>query len=103
MERHDETKPPIGAGSFEAWMRQGLKELRGALYPESNVAQPTEHGMYGTVTPGEVRDQRREEARGVEEDKGSILADREQLAEARAREEMDRDDRNRDSRGMDKE
>lgn len=98
MERHDEPKPPIGAGHFQAWMRQGLKELRGALYPESNVAQPVEHGMYGTVTPGEVRDQRREEARGVEEDKGSVLADREQQAEARAREEQERD-----SKGMEKE
>lgn len=103
MERHDESKPPIGAGSFEAWMRQGLKELRGALYPESNVAQPTEHGMYGTVTPGEVRDQRKEAIRDSGEDKDSILADREQQAEARAREEQDRDDRGRDSRGMDKE
>lgn len=91
MERHDESRPPIGAGSFQAWMRQGLKEVRGMIYPESNVAQPTEHGMYGTVTPGEVRDQRREEAHGVEEDKGSILADREQQAESRAREEQERD------------
>jgi hypothetical protein len=34
--------------------RQGLRELRSALYPGSNVAGPAELGIYGTATPGEV-------------------------------------------------
>lgn len=52
----------IGQGSLEAAARLGLRELRGALYPESNVAQPSELGMYGTAIQSEIR-----EARKVEE------------------------------------
>lgn len=54
-----ESKPKIGEGHAEAMFRQGLRELRGALYPESNVAQPSEYGIYGTRTPGEVAEDRR--------------------------------------------
>jgi hypothetical protein len=50
--------PKWGAGSFSAWMRQGLKELRAALYPDSPIAREAEMGMYGTVTPSEVVAQR---------------------------------------------
>ena len=32
-------RPKWGAGSFSAWMRQGLKELRAALYPDSPIAR----------------------------------------------------------------
>ncbi|MBK9118163.1 MAG: hypothetical protein IPM18_00965 [Phycisphaerales bacterium] len=53
MTRDNDT-PKIGAGHASAMFRQGLSELRGALYPESNVAQPTVYGIYGTKTPGEV-------------------------------------------------
>lgn len=49
----------IGAGHASAMWRQGLRELRGALYSESNVAQPSEYGLYGTMTPGEVAEARR--------------------------------------------
>ena len=43
-----------------AMFRQGLRELRAALYPESNVAQPPEYGLYvvrppGQNVPGKVR------------------------------------------------
>jgi len=38
--------------------RQGLRELRAILFPESNVAQPTEYGIFGTQTPGEVAEGR---------------------------------------------
>ena len=54
-----ESEAKIGAGHASAMFRQGLRELRGALYPSSNVAQPTEYGMAGTLTPGEVADSRR--------------------------------------------
>lgn len=50
--------PKIGEGHASAMLRQGLKELRGALYPDSNVVQPTEYGVYGTKTQGEIADER---------------------------------------------
>lgn len=85
-------KPKLGAGSLEAAMRQGLAELRGALYPESNVVQPTPYGMYGTKTPGEVADDRDPERRdrGARHDRS--VDDR--LRDARTTEHTpDRDDR----------
>lgn len=51
-------KPKIGAGHASAMFRQGLRELRAAFFPDSNIAQPTEHGIFGTKTPGEVADSR---------------------------------------------
>lgn len=52
-------QPKIGAGHASAMFRQGLRELRNALYPESNVASPvTEYGVYGTKTPGEIAEAR---------------------------------------------
>ncbi len=41
----------IGSEHAGAMWRQGLRELRGAMYPESNVAQQAEYGIYGTSTP----------------------------------------------------
>lgn len=49
-----EQKAKIGAGHASAWFRQGLRELRAIFFPESNVAQQTEYGIFGTKTPGEV-------------------------------------------------
>ena len=49
-----EPSPKIGTGHASAMARQGLAELRAALYPESNVAQSPQYGLYGTLTPGEV-------------------------------------------------
>lgn len=72
----------IGAGHAEAMLRMGLKELRGALYPESNVAQPGEYGLYGTRTPGEVAESRRSDGLGLEEEKGPVLSERIRVAEA---------------------
>jgi hypothetical protein len=43
-------------------MRQGLKELRAALYPDSPIAREAEMGTWGTVTPSEVVEQRRQGA-----------------------------------------
>jgi hypothetical protein len=40
--------------------RLGIKELRAAAYPElSNIAQPSEPGLYGHSTQGEVAESRR--------------------------------------------
>ncbi len=86
----------IGEEHFSAWLRQGLRELRGAMYPESNVAQQPEYGLYGTKTPGEVAEDRRGDARDLEDEapkeRGSVLGERLRQAEDRG---------GRDDRGMD--
>ena len=56
-----EEKPKLGAGHLAAMGRQGLAELRAALYPESNVAQPPGPGIYGTSTQREVYEARQSE------------------------------------------
>ncbi len=75
MRTQDEPNAKIGAGHASAMFRQGLRELRAALYPESNVAQPPEYGLYGTKTPGEVAEARRGEERTLDEEpqRGSVL------------------------------
>jgi hypothetical protein len=50
----EENSGKLGAGHMAAMARQGLAELRAALYPESNIAQPTEYGMAGRPTPQEI-------------------------------------------------
>jgi hypothetical protein len=86
----------IGEGHASAMARQGLRELRGALYPESNVAQNPEYGLYGTKTPGEIAEDRRPEERDLEEengkDRGSVIDERLNQAGRDDREPpMDRD------------
>lgn len=81
----------IGDGHASAMGRQGLQELRNALYLESNVAQQPEYGLYGTRTPGEVAESRRDDGRDSNEERGSILADR--LREAKDRDVHGRDDK----------
>lgn len=82
-------------------MRQGLPELRAAFYPESNVAQAPEYGLYGTRTPGEVAEARRADEMDMDEESSanreSVLGDRLREAESRS----DRDDRDQD-RGIDR-
>jgi len=78
----------IGEGHAGAMLRKGLDEGRNALFTESNVAQKhAEYGLYGTRTPGEVAEARRDNERDFEEektaDRGSILDERMQQAEAR--------------------
>lgn len=58
------SKKKLWSEHAPAMWRQGLRELRGAFYPDSNVAQPTEQGVWGTKTPGEVADDRRESEEG---------------------------------------
>ncbi|MEW4569544.1 hypothetical protein AB1L88_16890 [Tautonia sp. JC769] len=91
----DAQKAKLGAGHASAMFRQGVRELRAAVYPESNVAQPAEYGTFGTKTPGEVAQDRRADARDIEHDAGSAqasaLEQRAMQAEARAdRTEPDR-------------
>lgn len=86
----------IGAGHVKAMGRQGLRELRGALYPQSNIAQPTEYGVFGTQTPGEVAESRRDDGKEMEEEArtGSVLADR--IEQIQARDVRGRDERSPD-------
>jgi hypothetical protein len=53
--------PKWGQTHLGGMARQGLAELRAGFYPDSNVAQPTDYGIYGRATPGETADLRREE------------------------------------------
>lgn len=91
----------IGEGHMAAWFRQGLREARALLYPDSNVAQAPEYGLYGTRTPGEVAEARRTDEKQMDEEhagpRGSVLDNRLREAESRS----DRDDRDQD-RGMDR-
>ncbi len=94
MSRQQEPKPKIGAGHASAMWRQGLRELRAAVFPESNVAQPAEYGAYGTKTPGEVAHDRRGEARDLDDEKGkgrgSVLESRSRQAQARSERSADK-------------
>ena len=84
----------IGEGHLSALGRQGIRELRAAMYPESNVAQPAEYGIYGTKTPGEVAEARRPDERDLEEEgQGRSIVD-ERLEQAKDR--GDRDDGSKD-------
>ena len=76
MARGEQRQPKIGEGHAAAMLRQGLRELRAAVYPESNVAQTPEYGLYGTLTPGEIADDRRMIDRDFDEEPG-----RESIAE----------------------
>ena len=66
--------PKFGAGHLEAFGRQGMAEIRNALYPESNVAQRhAEPGIYGTAVPSEVDRQRQAEPVAAPEGKDAHL------------------------------
>ena len=81
----------IGEGHFAAMGRHGLTEIRAAIYPESNIAQRAEYGIYGTKTQGEIAADRNGEDHADEKDvQGkSILDDR--LQQAKDREDRDDD------------
>lgn len=85
MRAEPETK--IGTGHASAMFRQGLRELRAAIYPESNVAQQAEYGIAGTLTPGEVAESRRNSDQNLEQEgpkAESILESRMRQAERNA-------------------
>ena len=68
----DSPTPKWGSGHASAMFRQGLSELRGVFYPESNVAQPLQYSLYGTRTPGEVSEARKLGARDFDEERGRL-------------------------------
>ena len=89
----------VGEGHLAAMGRLGVRELRGATYPGSNVAQQSEYGLYGTLTPGEVAESRRGDGRDLDEESprgNSILADRLQQAKDRSDRDLESKDRDLD-------
>lgn len=93
----DQPKPKFFAGHTNAMWRQGLAELRGALYNESNVAQPSQPGLYGTKMPGEVMNDRLADSRDPDEQPRSVLDERLRQAE------LNRDGAEPELPGMDRE
>ncbi len=91
----NEPSPKLGAGHVSAMFRQGLSELRAALYPDSNVAQPTVYGMAGTKTPGEVMQDKKLDLQDPDE-KPSILDERLNQVERGGGREPEPPDRERD-------
>jgi len=87
----------VGEGHLGAMGRMGVGELRSAVYPGSNVAQPSEYGLYGTLTPGEVAESRRGDDRDFDEESprgSSILANS-------MRQAKDRSDHDLESKDLD--
>ena len=81
MSKQDKADTKIGSGHLRGMAKQGLAELRAAMYPGSNVAQPTEYGVFGKETPGEVAMQREE--LNSDQEPGSVLGKRMKAAEAK--------------------
>lgn len=95
MASQEESKPKIGVGHASAMFRQGLSEIRGALYNDSNVAQPTQYGIFGTKTPGEVAQDRERtveaQAQTPDQEPGPTLDGYVKQAEAQAAKSAERD------------
>lgn len=74
MSKHNTGPEPAGKEHVRAMGRMGLAEIRGMLYPDSNVAQPIEQGIWGTKTTSEIaEDKRLEQAKEVEVEPHSVL------------------------------
>jgi hypothetical protein len=98
MAKDDKTPQKWGSEHAPAMARQGLREVRAAFFPESNVAQQPEYGVWGTKTPGEVAEDRRSDGHDLEDERSkdghSILGDR--LRQAEGRDGRGRDDKTLD-------
>ena len=93
MAADGEAGAKLGSTALAGYWRQGLAELRAAApYGDATIAQPTDYGMPGMATPGEVGEARRDEP--VPLDGDSVVESRLQAAMA------DRDDRGRDDRDL---
>jgi hypothetical protein len=57
----EEDRKKWGGMTPGALGRLGLSEVREVFSFGGNIAQPTPHGMYGTLTPGEVAAERRDD------------------------------------------
>jgi hypothetical protein len=88
----------LGATALSGYFRQGLAELRAAApYADSPIAQPTNYGMPGMATPGEVTEARRDD---VSREESGLDSQINQVGPPR--DDRGRDDQNRDDRGMDR-
>lgn len=85
MSKGDKT-PKIGATHLAAMARMGLRELRSAMFPDSNVAQQPELGLYGTRTSGEITNDRRTEDKQQEQNPPSVVEEHVKAAERAGRE-----------------
>ncbi len=86
----------IGEGHLKAMGRLGVQEARSIVYPGSNIAQHSEYGLYGTLTPGEVAESRRGDDRDLDEESprsSSILANSMQKAKDRSGHDLESKDR----------
>src|SRR5688500_15597372 len=95
MSKDNDSAPKIGSGHAEAMLRLGLREARAMWYPESNVAQPDEYGLFGTKTPGEVAADRQASERDLNEEpqRGSVLDGLNQgMEQPREEREMEREE-----------
>jgi hypothetical protein len=98
MKSQEKVDTKIGSGHVRAMAKQGLEELRAALYPGSNIAQPTGYGVFGKETPGEVAQQR--ENLDADQEPKSVLGERLEAAEAkRDAQEKGNTDKGRDDKG----
>lgn len=90
--------PKIGAGHAAAMARLGLRELRDAMYLDSNVAQYPELGTFGTLTPQEILAGKRDAGAKQEQEpeQDSILDERMREAEKREGPEPDSKELERD-------
>jgi hypothetical protein len=85
-----EEKNVIGKDILKAYGRQGLEELRAALpLADSPIAQPTDYGMWGKATPGEVAESRREDVELMDEH--SVVGSRINQVMGDTRDKDDRD------------
>jgi hypothetical protein len=82
-----------GAGHVAAMGRLGLKELRNALNPSRESVADSEIGLYGTLTQGEIAQNRKGPGAGAEQESVNVtmsLADLRAYAEQKGK-EADRD------------
>jgi hypothetical protein len=95
--RQEKVSGKIGDGHLRAMAKQGLEEIRAALYPGSNVAQPTGYGVFGKETPGEVAMQR--EGPDADQEPKSVIGERLEAAESKRDAEKSNVDKSRDDKG----
>lgn len=67
---------PAEKALLKAYWRQGINELRNAMYQDTRIAAETDYGIWGRATPGEVSQERAEES-----PKNLLQAEQEKLRE----------------------
>lgn len=79
--------PKWGKTHAGGMARLGLSEIRGALYADSNIAQPTDYGVFGKATPGETADLRRDESPSLDSNQEKKLGPSHPIVEAQPSQE----------------